>query len=54
MSANRSRSIKEFFKRRESQQEGGNPTLSASSDDEIDRADLSDSNQGRRFYVIDL
>jgi hypothetical protein len=57
MSAGRSRSIKEFFKCKEleSQQEDDNPSLSASSDEETERRDLSDSaNQGRCFYVFNL
>ena len=57
MSAGRSRSIKEFFKCKEleSQQEDDNPSLSASSDEETEHRDLSDSaNQGRCFYVFNL
>ena len=56
MRANRSRSIKEFFTCKESQQksclqENDSPTRYASSDEETERRGLSNSNQGRCFYV---
>ena len=56
MSANRPRSIKEFFTRKESRQqesclrENDNPTPSVSSDEGSEGRGLDHSNQGRRYH----
>ena len=56
MSANRSRSIKEFFTRNESRQqesclqENDNPTPSGSYDEGSERRGVDYSSQGKRFY----